>query len=319
MAAPPARPPLPRWLAPAALVVALLGLGVGTLINRVVAGLVALPEDVERTEYVDGAPAAAPDAPLASAGESDEPPPPSRASRPRVPTLKQYSDVIVRRNLFDSTAVYDPDAAAAAGAGECRSDSNVKLLATVVADVPMYSSALVAVGGRDARAVGYVVGEDLGGEGRIVTIDQKRVCVDSGGCFCMGGESMLAARAAGDGKVTEDDGGIQSLGNNRYAVDQSVLDDAMNNVEMLATQLKASPHRGPDGQIDGFRLSAIRKGSLFDKLGIKNGDIVHAVNGREITSTEGALSVYQALKNDKNFSFDISRKNQRQSLEYEVR
>jgi predicted RNase H-like nuclease (RuvC/YqgF family) len=44
----------------------------------------------------------------------------------------------------------------------------------------------------------------------------------------------------------------------------------------IPTLLRAIPHKGQDGTVDGLRLSAIRRESIFEKLGFKNGDVVHA-------------------------------------------
>lgn len=317
MAPPPSSSPFTRRLAIGAAILALLGFGLGALLSQGVARFAALPEGSERTLYVDAeAPGAGPGPDLADA---TPPPVVDRVpARPRVWTAKQYSDVILRRNIFDSSAVYDPDAAlAAAGGGECRSDANVRVIATVVADLPTWSSALVQVGGRDGKASGFVVGDPLGSEGRIVSIEPKKVCVDGGTCFCSGTDSPLAGKASAS--PTEAGTGVEKLAENRYGVDQSVIDEAMSNFEVLATQMRATAHKGADGQVDGFRLQSIKKGSLFSKLGITNGDIVHGVNGRDLTSYEAGISALQALKSERSFSFDITRKGQKMTLEYEVR
>lgn len=307
--------------------ISVLGLSAGAVANQGVARLLALPEGEDAPAYADaGAPrddaAAEGDAPVADAGElpdDAEPPRRSGKAKTRSKSKKQYADIIVRRNIFDSSAVYDPDAASAAGGdGACTSDTNVRLLATIVAELPEYSSALIAMGSaKDAKADGYSIGDELGSSGRITAIDPKRVCVDGGSCFCIGGDEKPAATASAKGG--DEAGGVEKTGDNKFQVDQAVLDDALNNFEKLAGQLRAVPHKDASGNVDGFRLSAIRKGSVFDKLGIKNGDVVHAVNGTALTSTEGALSTYQTLKNERNFTFDITRRNQRQSMEYEVR
>lgn len=313
------RPRLPVTAA----VLAFLGFTVGALANQGIARLLALPEDADRFEFTEaGAPpiAAAEDGGPPPEPGLDEPPRPvASVSRPRGMTARQYADVIVRRNIFDSSAVYDPNAVVAGG-GDCKSDASVRLLATVVADLPEYSSALISVGGKDGSADGYVVGDEVTGEGRILSIEQKKVCTDAGSCFCMGNDSALPGAASGGKPAAGDDeGGISKLSDTKFQVDSSVLENALGNVEALATQMRVVPHKGSDGQIDGYRVSSIRKNSLFDKLGIKNGDIVHGVNGQPLTSAEGALATYQALKNERSFSFEITRKSQRQTLEYEVR
>jgi len=38
------------------------------------------------------------------------------------------------------------------------------------------------------------------------------------------------------------------------------------------------PHRAPDETYDGYRVSSIRRGSVFDLFGIRNGDIITHVN-----------------------------------------
>lgn len=315
----------------AATVIGFLGFSAGAVLNQAIGRFAALPEDAKPIHFSDlpapeptagGGPVAKVEPPVGddqSPGDEPTPAVSKSASRPiHAPAMRTYTDTIVRRNIFDSTAVFDPNAAVKQGGGECK-EGAAHLLATVVADQPTYSSALISLGGKDGGAQGFAVGDEVTGEGRIVTIEQKRVCLDGGSCLCMGGEAGRPVAAAGKPAEGGEDSGVTKLGDNRYAVDQSLIDEAMNNFEMLATQVKAYPHKGPDGQIDGYRLSSIRPSSLFSKLGIKNGDIVHGVNGTALTSTEGALSAFQTLKNEKNFSFDITRKNQKQTLEYEVR
>lgn len=57
-------------------------------------------------------------------------------------------------------------------------------------------------------------------------------------------------------------------------------------------------HRGPDGEFDGFRVSAIRAGSPLDRAGIRNGDVIHTVNGHGLGSMAEALAAYEAVKGE---------------------
>jgi type II secretion system protein C len=323
---PPAHSLVPgrrAWILFAALTVS--GLASGAAANRfVVAPMLVIPDDAGRPAYED-APASSATGPserAAGDGPAVEEPrdePVARVDeRPRALPKSTYVDAIVRRNIFDSTAT--PAAATdAVGAGDCKSTDSARLLATMVADPVEYSSALIALGsGKDAKADGYAIGDTVGSEGRITLIEQKKVCLDAGGCLCIGSEGAAKNAARDEGKGAAE-GGVEKLADNKFVVEQSVLDEAMGNFESLAGQIRVVPHKDASGNVDGYRLSAIRRGSLFDKLGIKNGDVVHAANGQALTSTEGALSVYNTLKNERSFSFEISRRNQRQTLEYEVR
>ena len=325
MPKPPPFPVPPTRLALTAAFAMASGFACAAVLTRVGAHYLVIPDDAQPVTYNDvQGPPATPGAPSAAVTSTDatEPDaadhPASRTPARRAPSSKSY-DIIVRRNIFDSSAVYNPDVAVPGG-GDCR-DSSVKLMATIVADLPEYSSALISVsGGKDSHAQGFVIGDEVAGEGRITSIDQKKVCTDGGGCLCMGNDGALAkADATGGDPAADADSGITKVSDTKYLVDQSVVDSAMGNLEMLAAQVHASPHKGPDGQVDGYRLSAIRKGTLLDKLGIKNGDVVKAANGKPLNSTEGAMGAFQSLSSEKSFSFDITRRSQDTTIEYEIR
>ncbi|MEN9785204.1 MAG: hypothetical protein RLZZ299_468 [Pseudomonadota bacterium] len=307
---------------------ALAGVGSGALAARGVGRMLALPGGETLPTYQDvAAPAAAPaagtEAP-ARAGEPGSAEPPAEApaveapQRPVAMPRASYVDPIVRRSIFDSAGVYRPGVTVV-GEWTCRADANVRLLATIVAIPERFSSALLALGAaREAKADGFAIGDEVPGGGRIARIEQKKVCMEDGTCVCIG-EQAPPAPGAAVASASGEGGTVEKIGENKYQVDRSLLDSALGNLESFAGQLRAVPHKDGSGNVDGFRLSAIRKGSLFDKLGIKNGDVVHAINGQAMTSTEGALALYQSLRNEKAFNFEISRRNQRQTLDYEVR
>lgn len=302
------------WLLAAAAVIGVLGFSVGAIVNQGVGRLLKIPDDAVLPEYTDV------EAPVKSSSGDDVVT--ARVNHgddgPHGMSGKQYSEIIVRRNIFDSSAVYNPEVAKAMGSDECK-DSPVKLLATVVAEPAEYSSALISETAKGA-ARGYAIGDELGGEGHISRIEQKRVCLDGGGCICMDAEATAPkSESVATGAPTDSDGKVEQLAEGKYRVDPSFMEEQMKSVESLATQVRVVPHKGEDGSIDGYRLSAIRHGSLFDKLGIKNGDIVHSVNGQALTSAEGALTTYQTLQSERAFNFEITRRNQKQTLEYEVR
>ena len=304
----------------AALGIGFLGFGSGTLINQAIAHYVLkIPEGSEQDSYtvVQADPNAAPD----EGADTPAPNPGALSSlggRIRVPSAQEYAEVIVRRNIFDSSAVYTEEKVAD-GNGECRADSNIRLLATMVADPPIYSTALVAEGAdRMARSRHYRIGDALGSDGQVSIISQKRICTDNNTCFCMDMPQGPVAQAPGPGGPPGGEG-VTKLSETQFQVDRGMLDGAMGDIASLAGQIRATPHKGPNGEVDGFRLSSIRQGSMFSQLGIKNGDIVHAVNGTPLTSTEGAMGAYGSIKSQKAFTFEVTRRNQKMTMEYEVR
>ncbi len=241
----------------------------------------------------------------------------------RARSKKTYADPILRRNIFDSEAVgstYAPES----GESGRKTDLNVTLVATVVAEPAKYSSALIASGDgkKESYAIGYGIGDQLLDDAEILRIEQKKVIIrrsDGTIEYISMGDEGSKSSSRGAKKTEESADGVSKTGENSYAVDQSFMDDAMSNIDQLLSQVRATPHKGADGEIDGFRLSAIRRGSLLQKLGIKNGDVVHSVNGTPLTSTAGAMGAFQSFQSERSFSFDVTRRNKKQTFEYEIR
>lgn len=321
-----------RWL-PAAL---LGGAGViGWLsamgANAGLASWLALPEDAELTDLSGAsAPATPSDGPsdggdVASfdGGDGGDGGDNGDNFEPRSGELRreEWVDPIVRRNIFDSSKVGKPSEEGPISGEGRRTDLKVVLLATVVATPEIYSSALIAPDDRAARGTGYGVGDDLMGEATIVKIEQKRVFIrrSDGAVEYLDMENKGGEEAPRKGGDDTEGGSVSKDGDNKFTVDRSLLESAMANPESLAGQVRVVPHKGADGEIDGYRLSGIRKGSVFEQLGIKNGDIVHTVNGKALTSTANAMDAYSSLQNERSFSFEITRRSKRQTMEYEVR
>jgi len=112
---------------------------------------------------------------------------------------------------------------------------------------------------------------------------------------------------------------VTILGDNHYAIDQAVIYDLYENPEQMYSQIRIVPHKASNGEIDGYRLSGIRRNSIFYQFGWENGDILHTVNGMSLTSMSSAMEAYRTLSNEQNFAFEITRQGQHQTLVYEIR
>ena len=70
--------------------------------------------------------------------------------------------------------------------------------------------------------------------------------------------------------------------------------------------------------LEGFRVSFIRKGSPFEKLGMKRGDVIKSINGQKIDSYNVAFDIYKNIENINNLTLVIERGKEEMELEYEV-
>ncbi len=122
--------------------------------------------------------------------------------------------------------------------------------------------------------------------------------------------SIPAAPADGEG--------ARSVSKNRYVLDRREVTEATENLPKLLTQARVVPHF-KDGNPDGFRIFSIRKDSLYAKIGLQNGDVVHQVNDIQIKDPQNFLQVFEQLKGESNITVDLVRNNKKETLAYEIR
>ena len=73
-----------------------------------------------------------------------------------------------------------------------------------------------------------------------------------------------------------------------------------------------------DGKIDGFLIQRIKSGSIFSKLGLKEGDVIKSVNNNRLKSYADAFKIYYKIDNLRELKLTVTRNNKEKELEYEV-
>jgi type II secretion system protein C len=68
----------------------------------------------------------------------------------------------------------------------------------------------------------------------------------------------------------------------------------------------------------GYMITYIKPNSIFEKIGLKKGDILLEVNGRKLKNDSDAWDLYKHAKEFNNFEIKILRNNKERILEYEV-
>ena len=51
-----------------------------------------------------------------------------------------------------------------------------------------------------------------------------------------------------------------------------------------------------ENRAGGLQLTEIRPGSIFDKIGLRDGDVIHEINGTTIQSPYKLAAIYKGLK-----------------------
>ncbi|MEO1958724.1 MAG: PDZ domain-containing protein [Nautiliaceae bacterium] len=69
---------------------------------------------------------------------------------------------------------------------------------------------------------------------------------------------------------------------------------------------------------DGYKITFIKRGSIFDKIGLKRGDILLSINNIPLNSDANAWKAYNTLKNQHHLTLKIKRNSQIKVIEYEI-
>ncbi|MDJ0761860.1 MAG: type II secretion system protein GspC [Myxococcota bacterium] len=112
--------------------------------------------------------------------------------------------------------------------------------------------------------------------------------------------------------------GIQNISETEKVVDRSVVDKLLSNPTSFIRSVRVRPHR-KDGKVVGFKLRRFRPNSPLAMLGAKRGDVIHSVNGIDLTSVDKALGAYQSLRTAGNLTFSITRNGKPTEINVKIR
>jgi len=112
--------------------------------------------------------------------------------------------------------------------------------------------------------------------------------------------------------------GIRRMGANRYMLDRSTVDSNLKNMAPLFTQIRATPQI-ENGMAHGFRLTEIQPNSIFQQIGLQNGDLLNAVNGQSVGDPAKALVMLQSLQTMPSITLDVVRNGAPTQLHYNIR
>jgi general secretion pathway protein C len=82
------------------------------------------------------------------------------------------------------------------------------------------------------------------------------------------------------------------------------LEETIRNPAQLFSQARILP-KYEDGEMVGVQVSAIQAGSLFEEIGIKDGDVIMELNGIKISSPEESAKILRELSEAEELSVTI--------------
>jgi general secretion pathway protein C len=240
----------------------------------------------------------------------------------RRPPLLSYAPIL-KNNVFgfDAGDLFPISSARASKVPETASPAQVSLsvLGAVAWDEGFGYAFIKGAKGQEV----VKAGEDIPGSGRLERVYPDRIIVS------YGGEEFEVMVLEVKGPATEEPGPqepeaqtgsfARRTGSGKYVVDRIAVEDTISNPKRLMTDARMLPHYGKKGVQNGFKLSEVVAGGVYDTLGLKNDDIVLKVNGLALSNPESALQAFTAVRGSDRIVLDFIRGGKRKSLTYTLR
>lgn len=105
-----------------------------------------------------------------------------------------------------------------------------------------------------------------------------------------------------------------------FKLSRAFISKSMEDLPTVLRQARAVPYvdREADGEVSGFKLVAIKPGSVYEKVGLQNGDIVKGIDGKAIDTPQKAMELYQSLKKNKDVKIQIIRAGKKNNLNIQL-
>jgi len=229
---------------------------------------------------------------------------PSAQTRPQ-PTVNVRA--VVSAHLF-GLATADPVAQDPANAP--LSSANLVLAGTIATQDPKHGIAIISAGGPSKV---YSVGDNVSGAS-LYSVYLDHVILDRGGTLetlilprqLPQDRSQASARRVGANQRT-----VAAVDNVRRMVQQDpgILDQVMRTV---------ASYDNAAGKLRGFRAYPGRNRAIFNKLGLKPGDLVTAINGQPLDDPQHSQEVFNTIQTSDHVTVTLERGGQRQDISLNI-
>jgi general secretion pathway protein C len=120
-----------------------------------------------------------------------------------------------------------------------------------------------------------------------------------------------------DSDRQDSDSFFTKIDDNSWLVSADKAADMVSNIDQYAGQVIAFQHR-VNGQAAGFKIRHLKEGNDFEKLGLKNNDIIKRVNGLEVNDLTDVLKAMYQLSDETEFTVEVEGDAGPRALNYNV-
>jgi type II secretion system protein C len=253
------------------------------------------------------------------------------------PTLtKAQVDQILERNIFNSQGqIGDIDPDAVVGNQAMKTTLPIKVIGIIYTGNPLTGLAMIE--NTEKKTINsFLVGDLIAPDAPVAEVHIDQILIDNNGRreFAPLDEIEIrrSTRAGKKQKTTPSASvGISQASSDSYKEEGferkgSVIEMTQEyKTRLLTTEFsnvlqdaKASPNM-VDGTLRGFRMDKIRPGSLYDKAGLQNNDVVEEINGVVLSDVSQSVKLLQSLRNESEIEIRVNRSGAPTNLVFKVR
>jgi general secretion pathway protein C len=220
----------------------------------------------------------------------------------QVQPVERYN-IISERNLFQTTlkAIVDKNAGGSLLPSEEYTAFDLK--GTIAVDQAM-GYAIVEEKGKGKQKL-YRIGEMIG-SARLVRITRNTAVLKGGEK-----EFVMKIKEVAEGPLT----GRSLRPGSGVTVSKQEVTQGLSDLKSIMSQAVVRPFIN-EGVQQGFVVSNIVPGSLYQKLGLQNGDVVVDVNNKKLESADDILKLVNMMQTGGNISVNLMRNGQNETINY---
>ncbi len=245
----------------------------------------------------------------------------SFGNRSRTKTFDSYS-VIISRNLFNSKGLIPGEAAPKGDPGGTPIKTNLplNLIGTLVLTDELKSIATIEDKSSGSVVLPLRVEDEIPSKIKVIGIEARRVVFLNLNAnrreFVELPEDLTNSNAHIELAPTKT-AGIAKVSETQYQIARSELDKTLSDINNVVTQARCVPNF-EGGIAQGFKCFQIVPGSIYEKLGMVNGDIITAINGEPLNDVSKAFEAFGKIREMKEIDIQIKRNGRTQNNTYRI-
>ena len=191
------------------------------------------------------------------------------------------------------------------------------LIGTIIRTAPEISLATISKTKPDSRE-NYFVNAKIDPGTTVVKIEREKVTLRF---YPSGDEAVIRTPPYDPSKSVKAGFTKTAKGGKDYEfhLSRSEVDILLKNISQVIMDAATEPAVNARGEITGFKLTYIKPGGIFERLGLSEGDVIQEVNGRKLKGPSDAVDLFYQLQGSSLIKVQVGRAGQKTGLTYLIR